>query len=238
MRPEPQAAAAEIFRERYAGARVLFLAGSVLRGEATPASDLDVVVVYDRCLRAYREAFIHEGWPVEAFVHDAETIEVFFESDRRRGRPDMMSMVSEGVEVPGPGEFSAALKRRAREVLEAGPPPWGDDELTLRRYRLTDWVDDMRFPRSPDELLATGAYLYQDVAEFYFRTRGLWSAHSKTIPRRLRAVDAAFAGKFLRAFDDLFAERRGDAAISLVAELLEPFGGFLFEGFRKEALNK
>ena len=238
MRPEPSAAAAEIFREKYAAARVIFLAGSVLRGEATPASDLDIVVVHERLPRAYREAFVHAGWPVEAFVHDAETIEVFFEVDRRRGRPDMMSMVAEGVEVPGPSEFSAGLKRRAREVLAAGPPPWDADELTLRRYRLTDWVDDMRFPRSAEELVATGAYLYQDVAEFYFRTRGLWSAHSKTIPRRLRAADPAFAEKFLGAFDALFAEKRGDAAIALVAELLEPFGGFLFEGFRQEAKPK
>jgi predicted nucleotidyltransferase len=238
LRPEPPQAAADIFRERYADARVLFLAGSVLRGEATPASDLDIVVVYERLPRAYREAFVHEGWPVEAFVNDAETIEVFFESDRRRGLPSMMSMVGEGVEIPGPSEFSAGLKRRAREILAAGPPPWDADELTLRRYRLTDWVDDMRFPRSAEELVATGAYLYQDAADFYFRSRGLWSAHSKTIPRRLRQTDAAFAEKFLRAFDALFAERRGDAVVALVAELLEPFGGFLFEGFRLDAKPK
>lgn len=235
MRPEPFAAATSIRRERYEGARVLFLAGSVMRGEATPASDLDLVVVYEQLPRAYREAFVYAGWPVEAFVHDLATLETFFEADRRRGRPDMMSMVREGVEVPGASELSAALKRRARELLEAGPPPWDADELTLRRYRLTDWVEDLRFPRSDEELVATGAYLYQDAAEFYFRTRGLWAAHSKTIPRRLRAADAAFAERFIRAFDALFAGKRAEPAVALVAGLLEPFGGFLFEGFRQEA---
>jgi hypothetical protein len=149
-----------------------------------------------------------------------------------------MSMVWEGTEVPGPCEFSARLKQSARELLEAGPPPWDAEELALRRYRLTDWVDDMRYPRSAEELVATGAWLYQDVAEFYFRTRGLWSAHSKTIPRRLRKADALFAEKFLRAFDALFADKRPEPAVSLVEELLEPFGGLLFEGFRKEAEKK
>jgi predicted nucleotidyltransferase len=216
----------------------LFLGGSVLRGEATPASDLDIVVVYERLPNAYREAFVYGGWPVEAFVHDAGTLAEFFESDRRRGVPALMSMVWEGVEVPEACEFSAGLKRSARELLEAGPPPWDEEELTLRRYRLTDWVDDMRFPRSAEELVATGAWLYQDAAEFYFRTRGLWSAHSKTIPRRLRETDAAFAERFLRAFEALFAEKRPEPAIALVAELLEPFGGLLFEGFRKEAEKK
>jgi hypothetical protein len=237
-RLSPEDAAQGIFRERYEGARVLFLGGSVMRGEATPASDLDIVVVYERLPNAYREAFVHAGWPVETFVHDAGTLEEFFEADRRRGLPSLMSMVWEGSEVPGASEFSEGLKRRARELLEAGPPPWDDEELTLRRFRLTDWVDDMRFPRSPEELVATGAWLYQDAAEFYFRTRGMWSAHSKTIPRRLREADAAFAERFLRAFDALFADKRPDPAIALVAELLEPFGGFLFEGFRKEAVSR
>lgn len=231
----PEEAARGIWRERYGESRVLFLGGSVLRGEATPASDLDIVVVYERLPNAYREAFMYGGWPVEAFVHDVGTLEEFFESDRRRGVPALMSMVWEGVEVPEASEFSARLKRRARELLAAGPPPWAEEELTLRRYRLTDWVDDMRFPRSPEELVATGAWLYQDAAEFYFRTRGRWSAHSKTIPRRLREADADFAERFLRAFDALFAEKHPDAAVRLVEELLEPFGGFLFEGFRKEA---
>jgi hypothetical protein len=144
-------------------------------------------------------------------------------------------MVWEGLEVPGASEFSDGWKRRARELLEAGPPPWDEEELTLRRYRLTDWVDDMRFPRSPEELVATGAWLYQDAAEFYFRARGRWSAHSKTIPRRLRQTDAAFAEKFLGAFDALFTEKRPEPAAALVGELLEPFGGLLFDGFRKDA---
>ncbi len=217
---------------------MLFLGGSVMRGEATPASDLDLEDVYERLPNAYREAFVHGGWPVEAFVHDAVTLEEFFERDRRRGLPALMSMVWEGVEVPGASEFSGGLKRRARELLEAGPPPWDEEELALRRYRLTDWVDDMRFPRSAEELVATGAWLYQDAAEFYFRTRGMWSAHSKTIPRRLRATDADFAEKFLRAFDALFTEKRPEPAAALVEELLEPFGGLLFEGFRKEAERK
>ena len=217
---------------------MVFLGGSVMRGEATPTSDLDIVVVYERLPNAYREAFVYGGWPVEAFVHDAGTLEEFFESDRRRGVPALLSMVWEGVEIPEACEFSARLKRSAQELLEAGPPPWDEEELTLRRYRLTDWVDDMRHPRSAEELVATGAWLYQDAAEFFFRTRGQWSAHSKTIPRRLREADAAFAEKFLRAFDALFTEKRPEPAAALVAEMLEPFGGFLFDGFRQEAKLK
>lgn len=234
-RIEPIEAARRIFRERYVGARVLFLAGSVVRGDATPTSDLDIVVVYERLPNAYREAFSCEGWPVEAFVHDTETVKHYFESDRRRGLPAMMSMVMEGIEIPETSDFSAELKRRASEIFDAGPPPLGEDEMHLRRYRLTDWVDDIRHPRSPEELVATGAYLYGDAADFFFRSRSLWSSHSKTIPRRLRETDAAFAEAFRQAFDALFVEKNNAPAIALIEELLAPFGGLLFDGFRKDA---
>lgn len=234
-RPSPIETARKIFAERYGGARVLLLAGSVMRGEATATSDLDIVVVYERLPHARRESFSCEGWPIEAFVHDPETMEHFIEVDRQRGVPAILRMVLEGVEVPAASEFSAGVKRRAREVYEAGPPRWDEDEMQLMRYRLTDWVDDLRQPRAAEELVGTGAYLYQDVAAFFLRSRGLWSAHSKTIPRRLREVDAVFADEFRRAFEALFVEKRQAPVIALVEEMLAPFGGLLFDGFKKDA---
>lgn len=234
-RVSPVEAARRVFAERYGEARVLFLAGSVMRGEATETSDLDIVVVYERLAHARRESFVSEGWPVEAFVHDPETWEHFAQVDRRRGVPVILRMVVEGVEVPEASEFSAGLKRRAAEVYEAGPERWDEDEMRLRRYRLTDWVDDIRHPRAAEELVATGASLYQDVADFFLLSRGLWAAHSKTIPRRLREVDAEFAERFRRAFEALFAEKRQAPAIALVEEMLGPHGGLLFDGFERDA---
>lgn len=234
-RVPPIEAARGVWRERYAGAGVVFLAGSVLRGEATPASDLDLVVVYERLECARRESFAYAGWPVEVFVHDPETAAFYFDVDRRRGIPSLMRMVMEGVEVPGPSDFSARVKRQAERIYEAGPPRWDEGELRHMRYRLTDWVDDIRYPRAPEELVATGAYLYQDLADFFLRARGLWSAHSKTIPRRLREVDAAFAESFVHAFEALFAAKQPGPLIALVEESLAPYGGLLFDGYARDS---
>lgn len=234
-RIKPAAAAREIFAGRYNGARVVFLAGSVVRGEATPTSDLDLVVVYERLPHAYREAFLHAGWPVETFVHDPETLAHYFEADRRRGIPSLARMVSEGIEIPESSPFSGGLKRLASQLLEAGPPRWDKAELMTRRYRLSDWVDDIRHPRTPEELVASGTFLYADLADFFLLSRSLWTAHSKTIPRRLREVDAGFAQRFRDAFEALFAEKRQGPVIALVEEVLQPFGGILFEGFRRDS---
>ena len=78
MKKEPRSAVTEILAEKYPEARVVFLAGSVVRGEDTETSDLDLVVIFDRLPQAYRESFIFGGWPVEAFIHDPETLRYFF----------------------------------------------------------------------------------------------------------------------------------------------------------------
>jgi hypothetical protein len=234
-RIEPAEAARKIWGERYAGAPLIFLAGSVVRGEGTASSDLDLVVVYESMPNAYREAFVHDGWPVEAFVHDPDTLRDFFHSDSREGIPSILFMVLEGVEIPAPSDLSAKLKEEAAEIVKAGPPVWDEEEVGNVRYWLTDCVDDLRHPRSDEELVATGARMYELAADFFLRSRGLWSARGKMIPRRLRQTDADFASRFSRAFDALFIEKRQDEVIALVGEMLAPHGGFLFEGYRRDA---
>lgn len=235
-RISPVEAAREIFQSRHATARVVFLAGSVMRGEATPASDLDLVVVYEHLPVAYRESFTYRGWPVETFVNDAETLNYFLhESGPKTGVPAMANMVLEGREIPAPSEFSQSMKRLAAAALAAGPPAWNEADIRRMRYMLTDWIDDLRHPRSDAELLAVGARLYEAVADFYLRSRTLWSARGKTIPRRLREVDAQFAARFCAAFETLFTSRRAEQLVLLAEEVLAPSGGFLFDNYKLDA---
>ena len=95
MTDELIAIATKIQQDRYPDADVIFLAGSVIRGEGTATSDLDLVVVFQQLPAAYRESFQFEGWPVEAFVHDPETLRYFFfEVDSPTGIPSLPAMVS------------------------------------------------------------------------------------------------------------------------------------------------
>jgi predicted nucleotidyltransferase len=63
----------EIHKTKYPQANAIFLAGSVVRGEGTSTSDLDLVVVFDHLSCAYRDSYFYEKQPVEAFVHDPQT---------------------------------------------------------------------------------------------------------------------------------------------------------------------
>ncbi|GBQ96545.1 nucleotidyltransferase domain-containing protein [Gluconobacter cerinus] len=67
---EALATATSVFRERYEAASFAYVAGSIMRGEGTYLSDIDLVVIYDHREAAYRESFVVGDMPIEAIVHD------------------------------------------------------------------------------------------------------------------------------------------------------------------------
>lgn len=230
------AVAEAIHADRYSAAQVTFLAGSVVRGEATPTSDLDLVVVYDSLSEAFRESFRHAEWPVEAFVHDPETLKYFFlRVDAPSGVPSLSQMVSEGIEVPRATGFSASMKAMANAVLSAGPPIWEPKQIDYSRYMITAMLDDLRDSRSRTELQACASALYGMLADHCLRRHGHWSAKGKWIPKRLMEVDALLAYRFTKDFDALFNTGDLRAVIELVEEVLASDGGLLFEGYRSAA---
>lgn len=225
-----------IWADRYRDAVAIFAAGSIVRGEGTPFSDLDLVVVHASLPCAYRESFRFDGVPVEAFVHDPATLEYFFlDVDRPTGVPALPQMIVEGVEIPGPSEISRDLKRRAVTLIEAGPPPLDSETERRMRYFISDLLDDLRAPRSNDELIAAGARLYERLADYHLRRLGLWSAQGKAIPRVLRQTDAALCAAYCAAFEALFARGDSRAVIRLAEDFLRESGGPLFEGYRADA---
>lgn len=226
----------EIRECKYPKANVIFLAGSIVRGEGTPYSDLDLVVIFEKLPNAYRESFSFQGFPVEAFLHDPETLNYFLhEVDGPSGIPSLVQMILEGIEIPEASEFSDSLKRLAASVMESGPPPLSDENIRKLQYNLTSLVDDIRHPRSKDELVASGTELYQALADYYFRRNNLWSAKGKSIPRILKQRDEDLWVRYIISFEELFVSGNPDKVIALVEEILKADGGFLFDGHRLDA---
>jgi len=233
---QPNEVTREIFERKYPDASVIFLAGSIVRGESTPFSDLDLVVIFDKLPAAYRESFSFQGFPIEAFVHDPETLNYFIcDVDRPSGIPSLAQMILEGIEVPMPNDLSRCLKQLATSVMQLGPPGLKEEEISKLRYDLTNLVDDIRQPRSRDELVASGSELYAALADYYLRTNMLWSAKGKSIPRILRQANADLCLRYAASFDELFADGRSESVVALVEEILRPCGGFLFDGHRLDA---
>jgi predicted nucleotidyltransferase len=224
--------------QRHPTAEAALLAGSRARGSAAPTSDHDVVLLFASLPDgAWREMVLFEESHIETFAQDLGTFGYFCrEFDRLTGKPVLPAMVAEGIAVLG--EDSALLgaaREIATETLRLGPPPLDAEAISRRRYVITDLAVKLRPDIPPGVLLAAGAALYVDLADFAFRSEGHWSAQGKAIPRALEAIRPGLAEQFETAFGNLFAKHDVAPVQALVDAVLQPHGGRLREGYRQTA---
>ncbi|KXV23059.1 nucleotidyltransferase domain-containing protein [Gluconobacter japonicus] len=227
---EALATAKSVFQARYETASFAYVAGSIMRGEGTYLSDVDLVVIYDHLEAAYRESFVVRDMPIEAFVHDRETLAWFVKDDVSRGRPSILNMIAEGQIIGREYDRAVALRREISDLLAKGPPPLSSSGLNALRYELTDAVDDLRGNRTLQEVIAIGASLHPRLVELALRGRGRWNGTGKWAPRLLREIDVKLADRFDRAFQTLFTKGDVHPVIELVEAELAPHGGTLFDG--------
>lgn len=232
QRPDPVQTIEKLIQERYPKAQAVFLAGSVAQKQGTATSDLDVVIVFDRLPNAYREAFIYEGWPVDAFIHDPETLAYFFERiDLPSFSPALPHMVAYGIQVPYKTLLGDKLQQKALELLNR-PLKLDPTELTVRRFLITDLLDDLRAAQNDHEKMATVFRLYEKLAEFYLLAHHQWIGSGKQLVRRLADFNQDAAKQFCSVFQN---PQDTEKIIAFAEDLLKPFGGVLWHGFRSDA---
>lgn len=230
MKIDPVLAAQKIVEERYPHCHAALLAGSVVRGEATVTSDLDLVLFDSTIGASYRESFHAYGWPVEAFVHSWTTYREFFQKDCQRAQPSMPRMVAEGVIVKHDDRMGK-VKEEAEDLLEEGPVPWTQSMIDQKRYFLTDSLEDFIGCTDRGEQLFISGLLAEQISEFHLRINGQWIGSSKWVVRALRNYDRRFAEQLVGSLDAFYKKGDKGAVVELVDEVLAPYGGRLFEGF-------
>ncbi|WP_064093440.1 nucleotidyltransferase domain-containing protein [Rossellomorea aquimaris] len=207
------------------------LGGSVVRGEATATSDLDIIILNEELNSAYRESMYFEKWPIEVFVHNQSTIKDFFEIDCKRARPSLPRLVSEGVIIKDNHHIIPSLKSEATKLLRDGPPIWDDKTTQMKRYFLTDLLDDFIGSNIRAESIFIAGALGEAIHEFVLRTNGQWIGASKWIVRALKQFDEKFTQEFVQAFDEFYSHGDKKFIIELTDRVLEQHGGRYFAGF-------
>jgi hypothetical protein len=230
--------AERFLKDKFPKADSAFVSGSLVRGEGSEHSDLDIVILFPKIPNAFRESFIYESMPIEAFIHDPETIHWFVDDEKKSGGAYLAHMMSTGRIIPKPTVLSKEMLSYVNSVLKNGPDAISKESLLKLRYSITDLVDDLRDDRPQQEKIACAVKLYPLLAEAVLRNSGRWLAHGKWIPRELKVADAKIAKKFDVAFNAVFAEQRTNNLIRVSEEILEPLGGLYWEGWRTEAPKK
>ncbi|MEA3322510.1 MAG: nucleotidyltransferase domain-containing protein [Bacillota bacterium] len=223
-------AAEKIIDKLFPDCEGAILAGSVVRGQESATSDLDIVVFDQKLPASYRESFVEFGWPIELFCHNLESYQAFFKSDGERARPCLPRMISEGIVLKDKGILDG-IKQEAETLLHAGPEKWDTATIKLKQYFLTDVLDDFIGSSNRSESIFIAGTLAELAAEFTLRSNNRWIGSSKWIIRSLAEFDENFAEAFTQAFDLFYSKNDKSKVIHIVENILEPYGGRLFEGF-------
>jgi hypothetical protein len=211
---------------------VAFLAGSVVRGEATSTSDLDIVVITGRQGTPYRESFLKGGWPIEVFVHNERSYLDFFASDRARYEPKLQQMCLEGIVLRDPNGLAERIREEARRQIEAGPEPLTSDKFDRLRYALTDLLDDFVGTDREEEAYFIAHDLASASARLILLSNGRWLGGGKWLLRALRSFDPALAEQLATSMSRFFRSGKKAQLIAFAEGALASVGGRLFEGYR------
>jgi predicted nucleotidyltransferase len=190
------------------------VAGSIVRGEAGPSSDLDVFVVHDKSWRL-REQRRFAGVPAELFVNPPAQVRRYFEREHADGRPCTAHMFATGEVIEPAHPVIAELVREAREWLSQRVEP-SEAALTQRRYGAVDLVDDARdiIDRDPAAAALLLAEAVRDIVAYVFWQRRMFQPRRKHMLTALAEVDPAAA-----ALVRTWSTSHGGAALSAVEAL-------------------
>lgn len=220
---------ADLLRPRLAGSypklRAALLTGSVVRGTATPTSDIDVVVLLPAGAGGLRDTVEWDGRTVDVFGYDDAALARWLAADTERRRPGLCSIVLDGVLIAGDQQVADAAKRTAQEVFDAGPRACTGAELLRMRYCVTDGLLDLETSTDRAETLLLASPLIAEAVDLLFAVERRWSGNGKWLLRELRAYDPALADRLARAHDELARTDRTAALVEVLDEVLARCGG-------------
>lgn len=167
----------------------IVIAGSIVRGEGGPYSDLDVCVVHDQPWRL-REQRRFAGVPAELFVNPAAQVRRYFASEHREGKPNTAHMWTTGEPIEPVAPVIRELVAEARDWL-ARPLEVTPAQLVQRRYFVVDVLDDARDvigvdPAAASLLLADAV---RHIVGYAFWKVGKFQPRRKDAVRALAAID-------------------------------------------------
>lgn len=230
IRLDPIEAALKFVKKYFNNCDGALLAGSVVRGEATKTSDLDIIIFDQKIEQSYRESLIEFGWPIEVFVHNFTSYKQFFQNDYERAKPSLQRMIAEGIVLKEDNRI-LVIKNEALLILADGPEKWSDAIVKMKRYFITDVLNDFIGCENRFEGIFIANTLAEILCEFVLRTNRKWLGTSKWTYRALAQYDEEFANQFVNAFECYYQHGKKSKIIELTDEILKPFGGRLFEGF-------
>ncbi len=219
----------EFIETHFPDSRAALLAGSYVRGDNTPSSDLDIVILDED---TYRKSYIFLDKPIEAFVYNDDSLEFELFLEKQHGIPLMSRMCAEGEVLKGE-EDARTLKIQGEENLKEGPIPLSSSKLDEFRYIISDLLYDLEGSRVEMEDIYSVGELTKKLPEFILRANQEWIGEGKWMFRCLKHFDPNVAKDFTNCIQEYHKSKNKDELIGFVDHQLAPFGGRLFKGYQE-----
>ena len=208
----------------YPGATTVILAGSASTGRRTATSDIDILLIapahpFGDGVGSEARVVHREGERIDVFAYTVDGFRDWAERDFASLRPVLPYMLTEGSPLRTGPEF-VELRRWSAERLALGPR-LSDHQLEVRRYAVTDLIDDLTDAGDPLTTAAIRSDLFRSLAELAILRSNAWLGSGKWLARRLRVADGPSADA-LAAF-----AREPDTAraAAIASRLLSELGG-------------
>ncbi|WP_419817916.1 nucleotidyltransferase domain-containing protein [Glaciibacter flavus] len=184
----------ERFLETYfPAAEIAVVAGSTAAGNRTATSDIDLLVIgpaemfeADRDALATFIEFGGEGF--EVFAYSPDAFDRWARHDLADYRPVLLDMLANGIAVRSSPDLPD-LRTRWTDALNRGPVI-DEHQLALRRYVLTDVLDDLADATDALERRTLADEAFRHLAELLLLQHRRWLGSGKWLARRLRQWDA------------------------------------------------
>jgi predicted nucleotidyltransferase len=208
-------------------------AGTIVRGNPSPSSDLDVYVLHHAPERQ-RIQRRFAGVPAEIFVNPPARVERYLDAEAREGRPITAHMLSTGFAVYAGDECLAGLRRRGEEIIAWGPDPTVED-LVRQRYGATTLFEDAAdvAASDPETAVALLTRAVEEAIRYAFWAAGVWQPRHKDVLRRLGEIDAEAAHIARAYYRGAGVDARFARARALLERLAIPTGFFEWESARE-----
>lgn len=194
----------------------LIASGTIIRGNPSPGSDLDLFCVYEGDTRQRIQRFFN-GVPCEMFVNPPRRVYQYFEDENRTGRQITAHMFSTGVVILNVDGVLDDLLTKATEMLNVSPQP-DPQWLTIRRYIMADSIEnalDLRYEK-PDTAMLLLSSALKELVYYVFISQSKPIPRDKDLLDRLSEHDPALARLF-----HAFFSASGDERFVIVEQIAD-----------------
>jgi hypothetical protein len=209
--------------------RGILVSGTILRGNPSPSSDLDIYVIRKTRQRQRLQRWFN-GVPAEIFINPKEKILDYFTEERKSARPCTAHMQHTGFPILALDDSLGELQQQAALELNRKPDP-STQQLTNARYMAATRYEDatdiaQTKPEAANMILGQAVYA---MLGFYFLKNNRFLPRDKDLLEKLESLDTGLAHMSRTFYGSSSFEERLTLARDIAKATIETQGFFEWE---------